>query len=123
MKVTKLIVGILQIVLSLFILLQSCAVGLGHAVENKTSDAGGSAGVFVAILFLAAGITYIATRKMVKLGGDIAGLVLMAIAWIFGISNAADYSDLAIWGWLSLIIGVGFFVWHLLANRKAAKAE
>ncbi|ERL66388.1 hypothetical protein L248_0067 [Schleiferilactobacillus shenzhenensis LY-73] len=114
--------GILQIVISMFILFQSCAVGVGHAIENNTKDAGGTAGVMAAILFLATGIVYIATRKSVKLGGDIAGLVMMAITWIFAISNAHDYADLQIWGWLALIIGVGFFVWHLLLNRKANKA-
>ena len=118
MKVTKLVVGIIQIVLSLFILLQSCAVGAGHALENKTSDVGGSIGAFVAILFMATGIVYIATRKMEKLGGDIAGMVMMLIAWIMAITNAADYSDLQVWGWLAFIIGVGFFVWHFLVNRK-----
>lgn len=123
MKVTKLVVGILQIIISLFILLQSCAVGLGHSLEGKTSDAGGSVGAFVAIMFLAAGITYIATRKSVKLGGDIAGLVLMLITWLLAITNAADYSDLLVWGWLSFIIGVGFFLWHFLANRKAQQAK
>ncbi|MCI1987326.1 MAG: hypothetical protein LKJ69_12435 [Lactobacillus sp.] len=123
MKVTKLVVGILQIVISLFIFLQSCAVGVGHALESKTSDAGGSVGVFVGIFFLATGIVYIATRKSEKLGGDIAGLVMMLISWLFGITNAADYSDLAIWGWIAFIIGVGFFVWHLLANRQAKRSK
>lgn len=117
MKVTKLVVGIIQIVLSLIILLQSCAVGIGNSMSNS-NDAGGSAGFLVAILFMAAGIVYIVTRKMEKLGGDIAGLVLMVIIWIMAISNAKVYSDLQVWGWLALIIGVGFFVWHLLSNRK-----
>lgn len=78
MKTTKLVVGILQIVLSLFILLQSCAVGVGNAID-KSKDVGGSAGFVVAILFIASGIIYIVTRKSEKLGGDIAGLVLMII--------------------------------------------
>lgn len=119
MKVTKLVVGILQIILAVIILFQSCAVGASHALENKTSDAGGSIGVFAAILFLASGIVYIATRNKDGLGGDIAGLVMMLIAWIMGITNAHDYSDLMIWGWIAFIIGVGFFVWHLVINKKA----
>lgn len=119
MKVTKLVIGILQILFAVVILVQSCAVGASHAMENKTSDVGGTIGLLVAILFLATGIVYIATRKSQKLGGDIAGLIMMIISWGLGISNAHDYSDLAIWGWLAFIIGVGFFVWHLFANRKA----
>lgn len=119
MKTTKLVVGILQILIAVMILVQSCAVGLGHAMEDKTSDAGGGVGIFVAILFLATGITYLASRKSLKLGGDIAGLIMMLIAWVMGIANAHDYQDLLIWGWLAFIIGVGFFVWHLMVNKKA----
>lgn len=119
MKVTKLVVGILQILIAVVILVQSCAVGASHALENNTSDAGGTVGVLAAILFLATGIVYIATRKSEKLGGDIAGLVMMLITWILGITNAHDYGDLQIWGWLAFIIGVGFFLWHLIANKKA----
>lgn len=120
MKVTKLVVGILQIVIAVFIIFQSMAVGISHAMENS-NDAGGSAGMITAILFLTTGIVYIATRKSPKLGGDIAGLIMMLIAWIFAITNAHDYSDLQIWGWLAFIIGVGFFTWHLIANKKAKK--
>lgn len=121
MKVTKLVVGILQIVISVFIVFQSMAVGFVHAVDNS-KDAGGSAGMIASILFLATGIVYIATRKSKKLGGDIAGLVTMLLTWIIAISNAHDYSDLQVWGWLAFIIGVSFFTWHLIVNKKAKKA-
>ncbi len=123
MKTTKLVVGILQILLSVMILVQSCAVGVSHAMEDKTSDVGGGIGFFVAILFLATGITYLASRKSATLGGDIAGLVMMLIAWAFGIANAHDYQDLLIWGWLAFIIGVGFFVWHIVINKKAKEND
>ncbi|MCT7881580.1 MAG: hypothetical protein N4P84_08665, partial [Lactobacillus crispatus] len=63
---------------------------------------------------------YIATRKSEKLGGDIAGLIMMLITWIFAITNAHDYEDLMFWGWLAFIIGVGFFVWHYMINKKAS---
>ena len=122
MKVTKLVVGILQIVLALVILLQSCAVGVGNAID-ESKDVGGSAGFIVAILFIATGTVYIATRKSDKLGGDIAGLIMMLIAWIFAISNAHVYSDLQIWGWLSFIIGVGFFTWHLIVIKKTVNTK
>lgn len=118
MKITKLVVGILQIVLAVYIVFQSIAVGIGHAMENS-SDTGGTAGMITAILFLTTGIVYISTRKSPKLGGDIAGLVMMLLTWLFAITNAHDYSDLQIWGWLAFIIGVGFFVWHLIVNKKS----
>ncbi len=118
MKVTKLIIGILQLVLALFIMFQSFAVGMSHAFGNSSGDAGGTAGLFVALLFIASGIIYIVTHKKDGMGGDIAGLILMLIAWIMGIANAHDYSDLQIWGWFAFVIGVGFFIWHLLSRRS-----
>ncbi len=66
MKVTKLVVGILQILIAVVILVQSCSVGASHAMEDKTSDFGGTFGIIAAILFLATGIVYIATRKKQK---------------------------------------------------------
>lgn len=119
MKVTKLVIGIIQICIAAFIIFQSMAVGMSNAISDS-HDSGGTAGVMVAILFVVSGIVYLSTRKQVKMGGDIACLVINLIAWLFGISNAHVYSDLSIWGWLAFIIGVGFFVWHLIANKKAA---
>lgn len=121
MKVTKLVVGILQIVIAAYIVFQSMTVGIAHAMEDS-NDVGGTSGMITAILFLTTGIVYISTRKSQKLGGDIAGLIMMLITWIVAINNAHDYSDLQIWGWLAFIIGVGFFVWHLIVNKKTKNA-
>lgn len=120
MKITKLVVGILQIILSLVILFQSCASGFVNSVENS-NDHGGTAGLLVAIMYLATGIVYIATRKSEKLGGDIAGMVMMLIAGLFALTNAHVYQDLIIWGILSIFVGIGFFVWHLVINKKSTK--
>lgn len=117
MKTTKLVAGILMIVLSVFIGFQSMAVGLGDALENNNNTSG-SGGIIVAILFLVAGIVYLATKSKKKLGGDIANLILLLIAWIIGLSNIGVYSDLVIWSWLAFIIGVVFFIWHLVKNKK-----
>lgn len=70
------------------ILLQSCPVRVVHAMENS-DDVGGTAGFLCAILF-------IATRKSKKLGGDIAGLIMMLIVWFLGLGNSRDYGNLAI---------------------------
>lgn len=120
MKTTKLVVGILMIVLSVFIFFQSTVAGLGNAISNN-GEIGGSGGVITAIIFLATGIVYLASKSKVKLTADIINMVLLVIAWLFAITSAGSYSDLTIWGWLALIIGVGFFIWHLIANKKANK--
>lgn len=116
MKTTKLVVGILMIVLSVFIIFQSSVAGIGNAVADN-GQTSGSSGMLLAVMYLASGIVYICTRKKDGLGGDIAGLVMMIIAALMGF-NAGSYSDLVIWAWLAFIIGVGFFVWHLIVNKK-----
>ncbi|WP_167549906.1 hypothetical protein [Limosilactobacillus reuteri] len=54
-------------------------------------------------MYLASGIVYICTRKKEGLGDDIPGLV--------------------IWSWLTFIIGIGFLVCHLAANKKAKNVD
>lgn len=119
-KTTKLVVGILMIVLSIFIFMQSTMVGIGDAMSNNGHQSG-SQGIFVFILFLAAGIVYISTRKSFKMGADIANLVLMVLSCLIAFGDVGVFTDLEIYGWMSLIIGVGFFVWHLLINRNMKK--
>ncbi len=119
MKVTKLILGILMIIFSVIIFFQASIAGLGNSLQNN-GEFSGTAGIFLAFLWLASGITYLATKSRSKLGGDIACLIMLAIAWLLGISNAGSYSDLYVWSWAGLIIGLGFFIWHFIKNRKKA---
>ncbi|KRN31649.1 hypothetical protein QS460_04235 [Liquorilactobacillus mali] len=118
MKTTKLVFGILMIVLSVFIGLQSMVAGLGNSLESNHQH-GGSAGILVAVLYLVAGIVYLATKSTKKLGGDIANFILLALAWLLGVSNAGSYGDLTVWGWLALIIGALFLIWHIFSNKKS----
>lgn len=120
MKVTKLVLGIIMIILGVIIFFQSMLAGVGNAIASSNSHSGAS-GIFVAILYVASGIVYLATRKSEKLGGDIAGLVMAIIAWLLGAFNVGVYEDLQVWAWLILIIGLMFFIWHFMANRKANK--
>lgn len=104
MKVLKLILGILCIVLSAFVIFQSCAAGLSNALQ-ESNEVSGTAGVFVAIMMLAGGITMIATRNGGK-GGSIACLILFFLAFLMGKANAGTYTDLNIWSYFCLIIAV-----------------
>ena len=65
MKTWKLVSGILSIVLSVFVLFQSALAGVANTM-SANGEAGGSAGLFVAILLLAGGIVSICVRKSVK---------------------------------------------------------
>lgn len=121
MKTTKLVAGILMIVLSVFILFQSTVAGVGNALSDN-GETGGSGGLFTAIIFLVAGIVYLASKSKKKLTADTINMVLLLIAWIFALTSAGSYGDLVVWGWLAFIIGVGFFVWHLLVNKKGKQS-
>ena len=120
MKTMKLITGILQIIFSLFIFFQAAVVGTGNIIQNN-HQTGGSGGVWVALFYLVAGISYIATRKNKKLTADFINFIFMALAWLIAISNAGSYSDLDVWGWIALIIGVVYLFLHIIQNHKVKK--
>ena len=102
MKTWKLVSGVLTIVFSFLVLLQSCAAGIVNSVE-RSGDAGGSAGLIVAVMMLAAGIVAIATRKSPGKGGNIVLIVLFALASIIAFPNSKVYQDLKVWGMWCLI--------------------
>lgn len=117
MKVTKIVVGIIMIVLAIIIFVQSIVKGFGNPISAIRVYAG-TAELIVALLYLASGIVYIATCGIDGLGGDIAGLSMMLISWILGLLTFKIYLPLQLWAWLALIVGVGFFVWHIILNRE-----
>lgn len=117
MKTTKLVVGILMIVVAFFISIQSVMAGMSEAYINSNGHAG-VAGLIVAILYLASGIVYIVARNKDSLGPDIASMIMMLVAWSLGIINAGIYKDLIIWSWLAFIIGIVFFAWHKLEDSR-----
>ena len=98
MKVWKLVSGILSIVLSVFVVLQSGAAGMVNAMEGN-GEVSGTAGILVAVMQLVGGIVSIASRKGGK-GGNIAVLILYGLGTLVGFTMAGSYSDLRIWaGW------------------------
>lgn len=117
MKATKLIVGIIMIVLAIIIFIQSIVRGFGNP-NPAIHIYAGTAELIVSLLYLASGIVYIATCGIDSLGGDIAGLSMMLISWVLGLLTCTIYLPLQLWAWLALIIGVGFFVWHIMLRRE-----
>ena len=115
MKTWRLISGILSIVLSLVILLQSCAVGMLEAMGADGSDS--ASGLLVALLLIAAGIVAIVTRNGSR--GSIALVVLYAVAAVIGFS-ATVYADLIVWAVWCCVCAVAALV-SLLRRRKHGK--
>lgn len=108
MKTWKLVSGILSIVLSVFVLFQSAIAGVANTM-SANGEAGGSAGLFVAVLLLAGGIVSICVRKSVKKGGNIALVVLFGIAALFGFTGVRSYGDLyirSLWYLINAVLAV-----------------
>lgn len=103
MKTTKLVIGILSMVLFLVVTLQSCAAGIGNAL-SENGEVSGTAGFMTAIMLLAGGIVCVAGRK--SKGGAIACVILYVLGGLIGITNAGTYSDLYIWSGLCFVIAV-----------------
>lgn len=116
MKTWKLVSGILSIVLSLFVLFQSCAAGLSNALQEN-GEVGGSAGLIVAIMLLSGGIVSIATRNSSGKGGSIALVVLYGIGALFGFTLAGSYSDLVIWAAWCLICAI-FAIISIVRSKR-----
>ena len=120
MKTAKLIIGIISIVLFMVIAFQSCAAGLGNALEGN-DESSGSAGFFVALCMLIAGIVGICTRKGI-VGGFVCG-AFYAFGGIIGITNYGSYSDLQIWSILCFIFAVVFIVGSIMTKRNTSPNE
>ena len=118
MKVAKLVVGILCILLSVLVLLQSCVAGLSNVLE-ESQEVSGSAGVAVALVLLAGGIVMIATRKSAGKAGSIAAMVLFLLGGLIGLLLAGSYKDLNIWAGLCLVLAVLNLVCLFLKPKKA----
>lgn len=120
MKTAKLVIGIISIVLFLIIAFQSCAAGLGNALEGN-GESSGSAGFFVALCMLVAGIVGICTRK--GLGGGIVSGCFYAVGGLVGIANYGSYSDLMIWSILSFIFALVYILGSVLTKKKSTTSS
>ncbi len=111
MKTAKLVVGILTLVFSVIVLFQSCAAGLGDAIQNEGGTSGGS-GLLVGFLMIAGGVVDIAARR--SKGGAIACAVIFGLAAVLGLTATGIFADLKIWGGWCLVLcavnGISIFM-------------
>ena len=88
-------------VFSVIVLFQSCAAGLGDAIQNEGGTSGGS-GLLVGFLMIAGGVVDIAARR--SKGGAIACAVIFGLAAVLGLTAAGIFADLKIWGGWYLVL-------------------
>lgn len=116
MKTTKLVIGILSIVLSVFVLFQGCTANVADALSESSTPVG-MFGVMIAIILLVAGIVAIATRSS-KAGGIVAG-VFYLLGGLIGKAGAGTYyKDLEVWSALCFIFAAIFILGSILFMRK-----
>ena len=121
-SITRLVLGIILIVLAVIAFFQSCAVtGLevvGAAFGNEATGSG-IGGVLISLLMLAGGIVMVCTRKG-KVGGIVAGAILI-LTGIIGIAGSADFGDLGFYGWVSIIFGLVSIIVSAIWGGKGKK--
>lgn len=115
MRVTKLVIGILMIVLSVWLFLDGL-LGQLLGIYAAKSIVGGILEIIIAGLFIGAGIVYICLEKSPYLGGDITGLILMIIADVLGIFGGFIYAWMFLYAAIALVIGFGFYIWHRIID-------
>ena len=115
MKTSRLVIGIVSIVLFMVVTFQSCAAGIGNALEGN-EEVSGTAGFLLAVCMLIAGIVGICCRK-IKSGSIVAGC-FYAIGGLIGIANVGSYSDLQIWSILSFIFAAVFVITGIVQKEK-----
>lgn len=121
-SVGRLVIGILSMVLFIFITFQSCAAGISNTLQENDALSG-SAGLFTAIMFLAAGIVGVCTRNSKGIVGPIITAVLYVIGALFTIGSGDTYPDLPYWGGLSAIFGAVFVICAVKTKLNAKKEE
>ena len=93
----RLTIGIISIVLFLFIALQSCAVGVGNALQENNSTSG-SSGLLCAFVYLVGGILGIVMRNAKGIAGLIVTAVFYLLGFLMSLADRGEFGDLAIWG-------------------------
>lgn len=115
MKTTRMVVGIISMVLFIIISLQSCVAGVGNTLADN-GEVSGTAGIILAFCMLIAGIIAVAARK--TKGGTITALCFYVAGGLIGIANVGTYSDLKVWSILSFIFAAILLVTLFLKNKK-----
>ncbi len=109
MKTAKLVIGIISMVLSFFIMFQSCAAGIVNTVASN-GEVSGTAGLIVAVFFIIAGIVGVATRNSLGMAGSLTAGGFYLAAALIGSITAGNYTDLYIWSFLAWSFGVVYLV-------------
>ena len=109
---------ILGLILMVLVGAQSCAVSLGGELANDQGSAeGGAVGILMAFLFLLGGAFV--------LGVPIVALVSFLLAGLLGVAagSTTPFSDLTLWGIVSLVLALLSFFGVREKRRQRAESR
>jgi hypothetical protein len=108
---------ILSLILMLVVGVQSCAVTVGDSMGNeKVADQGGPWGIIMAFLFLVGGAFALAF--------PLVSFIMFVLSGIVGLvaGSATSFSDLTLWGVVSLILAL-FSFFGILEKRRRRREQ
>jgi len=108
MSIWRLVSGILSMLLSFFVMFQSCIAGVGNIISDN-GEMTGTAGLFTAIMMLTTGIISTAGFHSRSTGVPIALMILNGVGGGIGYMASASYADMKIWAiWCFTCAAVAF---------------
>jgi len=96
--------GIISLMVSLIVLVQSCAAGVAGSLADESLANAGAGGVWVAIFLIFAGAFAFKLPRVAAIFSVIAALIA------FPIASNSEYKDLYIWGGVALLVTVFNFI-------------
>ena len=111
MRITKLITGIFLLLLSIWLLIDGIMDGILGTWFGSNLVVG-VLEIILAGILIAAGIIYIIFENSDSLGGSVTGLILLIVAGVIGIVGGFFNHWLFLYAAISLLIGIGFFIWE-----------
>lgn len=103
MKLAKRIICIFSIVVSGFILFQSCAAGIANSLQDNGSSSG-TGGVILVVFMLVGAILGLSSHEHKPM--IVSGAFYIVGGFLALMLEAGTFADLMIWGIMSIIFGV-----------------
>ena len=125
MQTARLIVSIIMLVLSIFVLFQSAAVGMANSIDNPTGD-DGTIGLMFGLSMIVFGIIGIATKNTKSFKTLLTvGLIMVLVGVYCAVIYSGRYGDLKVWGWVMSIFGLIFSIsgGNIRENRKMSGGD
>ncbi|MPQ21275.1 hypothetical protein [Carnobacterium divergens] len=99
-------IGILSIMISIIVGLQSLMAGLANTLSDN-GETGGSVGILLSFILLTAGVILLASKG--AKGMLTFSMIFYLLGGLLGMSGAGSYKDLVIWSAISLLFALLLF--------------